>query len=575
MKTFSKCIRNEKLTLAFLLLVTTLATAIFSARRIAFYDFNFIANGVHRMALGQLPYRDFDLVLPPFTFLPVYALHHLLRIEVEHAIFLSAVITQMLSILALWSILQSLFYGRVHRHKNALLLALLTSASVINVISIYPNYVYDSVATSLTLGSLASLLKYNRDHQRRYLLLTFVLAVFSFYSKFNMGGSLIFGILLVRTIELGRKRHFKKLLTEAFTLSVVLVSVLLPISFLGLNSFIEQTIIEPSKFKGVTKLGQLAQYNYPSLIVQLVAILVSSRVKFIREHFARYGLAFIALGLGFNFLATLFSVKPEDWLLGKVFPSANFVYPVAMLLALHCLLFKRTNQARDLNILIIVPIYFFGTFFSQGWNGSSYSLSPLLLVLIVSIFFSQADENKRLSNLIFLVVFVLAFSNFLAMAINGNRLGYVDNSGVRDQSFNWNVLGMASSREDVYTVSEVKSFIVQNRYEGTIVEFPAEDSLHQFSSTLEPWNRCLQFTFICPTKPDRSLITDLGQEVPDVVILKKTTQINRSIESIVAIGEPIIKSCFTETFSNSIYSVFKSDVETKACVNNFKSRSDE
>jgi len=572
----SKTIKNRAFILSFSLLLTIASTTFFSARRIAFYDFNFLANGLHRMSLGQLPYKDFDLVLPPFTFLPAYLFHQLLNIDIYSAIFLSAIITQLFSIVAFHSILQSLFRRKIEQLNNTLLVTLMISAAVINVISIYPNYIYDSVATSLTLGALATLLKYLQLGEYKFLFISFMLSTFSFFTKFNMGGSLILGVVLARILVLGKNRHFKKIFLEVFTLIVLLVSALSSLTFLGIESFIAQTVVAPSEFKGVTKLGQLAQYNYPLLIALLAAILISFQIEFIRKRVVRYVGVLIMLGLGVSLLQSLFFVNSDRLATESIFPSANFIYPVVMLLALHQLLFARSTQTIDLTmLLIVIPIYFFGTFLSQGWSGSSYSLNPLLLILLVTIYLTQEEKEEIKSRVVPLAISALLFVNFLTMGLTGNRLGYVENGGIRSQSFNWTIVGMATSSQDFYALKQAHDFIDRKEYVGTIVEFPAEDSLEQFSSDLIPWSRCLQFTFICPTKSNQSLLEEFITDTPDVVVLKKQTQIGKNIEPIVALIQPILKSCFTDKFSNSVYTIFRADANVQSCIKNIETALDE
>lgn len=564
--------KNRRLILIFFLLVTTASTIFFGARRIAFYDFNYVANAVHRMSVGQLPYRDFDLVLPPVTFLPVFIFHQLLKIDIGIAIFLSAVLTQFISIIAFRSILESLFRKKLEEFENPAFLTLMVSAAVLNVVSIYPNYIYDSLATSLTLGAVALLLKYIHVNEYKYLVYSFVLSILSFLTKFNMGGSLILGICIVRTLNLAKKRNFKQMAIEASTLSVLCALAISLISVFGLGSFIDQTIVAPSKFKEVTSLGQLAQYNYPSLIVLMVLILISLKTVYIRARITRFTLIATGFGLGLNLIHTLFSSNSTETAIAKIFPSANFIFPIVMLIALHRLLVLGIMKHNDLSlILIVVPIYFFGTFFSQGWNGSSYSLSPLLLILLVAIYLSLAEIERRKSKVVFFTIFVLVGVNFLTLAMNGNRLGYVDNGGVRSQSFNWNTIGMASSKEDIDTANEVRVHIAQEQQFGSIVEFPAEDLLQQFSSTLIPWNRCLQFTFICPTKSTQEVLNDFSSDAPSFVILKKNTQINQDIEPIINSIKPILKSCFIESFSNRTYVVFKADAGVYTCIKKLSS----
>lgn len=243
-----------------------------------------------------------------------------------------------------------------------------------------------------------------------------------------------------------------------------------------------------------------------------------------------------------------------------------------MLLAIHALIYRRaTNKNYVSTLLIIIPMYFFGTFLSQGWDGSSYSLTPMLIVLLNVIYVSLGLKERSQLSAIFLTATTLISTSLLVMASNGVRLGYVVDSGMRSQSFNWNVPGMASSRQDLDQALEVKDFIIQANSRGHIIEFPAEDSLQEFSSKLKPWNRCLQFTIICPSKLDQSLIEDFTFDTPEVTIIKKNSQIYREYESIVPVIELIVKTCLREEFSNETYIVYGQTEYSRGCLKNLLS----
>lgn len=561
-----KSLKKEALFLFLCLVLTFTATIYFSSRRIAFYDFNFIANAVHRMSLGQMPYRDFDLVLPPITFLPIYFLHHFLTLSINTSILISTLATQAMSIISLQSILLRLLHGQSANLKKILFPLVMVTASLINVISIYPNYIYDSVASALALVSVSFLFRYLDTHKFSFLFLSQTIAILAFFTKFNMGGSLIIGFAMARIFVLPKKQQYKKLFIEVLTLATLFLVSLMAISLLGLTNFIEQTIIEPSRFKGVTKLGHLAQYNYPVLIVMVVAIVLALKIEFIRSRFTKYSVNFLALCLGLNLISILFAPLFLESFVAGVFPSANFAYPMVMLLGLHSLISLKGFDGGTPLLLATLPIYFFGTFLSQGWSGSSYSLFPLLCLLLVAIYLSLNNEDQLRMSAISISLVMLLSTSFLTMAVNGSRLGYVADNGVRGNSFNWEKIGIASSKEDISQASQIRQILDGERLNGTIVQFPAEDSLEQFSTELRPWGRCLQFTFICPTKSINVILDDFKNEVPDFVVIKKVTQINRDIEQIVSTLEPIIDQCFGIRYSNKIYSLYKAKGNSQACI---------
>ena len=567
MKILERFLNNDKLTLTPFLLITVASTSLFSARRIAYYDFNFITNAVHRMALGQLPYRDFDLVLPPVTFLPVYVFHHFLSLPLGSAMYLSAVLTQVLALVAFYSILNSILRNRASGFEKSIFLISMLFASLVNVIAIYPNYIYDSVATMLALTSLAFFLKYLDSNKYQYFLCSIIFSILSFFTKFNMGGSLILGICIVLGFEFAKNHSYKKTAKEAIGIAGLLGLATSLIAIFGLHTFIEQTIIAPGKFKGVATFGQLAPYNQPLLILVMVAILTSLKFRSIQNLVTKCTLTIIGVGLGLCLLHNLTANESADAFFDKVYPNANFTFPMFMLLALQILIYRRTSYKNyESALLTIIPIYFFGTFLSQGWDGSSYSLNPMLILLLAVIYSSLGLTEQSKLRAIVLATFILIGLNFLVTASNGGRLEYVADAGMRSQPFNWNSIGVATSRQDIDQAIEVKNFIEAANSGGYIVEFPAEDSLQDFSSILIPWNRCLQFTFICPSKSNQSLIEDFAADTPAVTIIKKNSQIHRDIESIVPVMELILQTCLREVFSNATYIVYGQTKYSKECL---------
>lgn len=562
----SKRINREQMIVLLSILVTIISTVVLSARRIALYDYNYIANSVHRMSLGEVPYRDFDLVLPPVTFMPVYLFHNFVGLGINTSILLCAIGTQIIALLSFYSILRRLIPDRRRTLSSALFYAALLSASLVNVISAYPNYIYDSLASSLALFTLALLLRYVSENQYRFLVLSLFFALLTFFTKFNMGGSLILGAVVVRVVTLIKLRQVKKLYLEALTFLILSLAFIVMLLIAGVSQFMDQTVIAPSKFKGVTKLGQLAQYNYPVLIAMLALIILALKFKTIVNHLTKYTFYFLFLSLSFSAILILFTPYSAEDKIGKIFPSAAFSYPIVMLLALHRLLAHSKYRIEVVYLLTILPIFFFGTFLSQGWNGSSYSLNPLLILLLVTVFITQDDREISGLRTITVSVVVLLTMNFLILSSNGNRLGYVTDNGARGSSFNWSQMGTALNADDVTQATEVRAALNLGDQSGSIVEFPAEDSLEQFSTKLTPWGRCLQFTFICPTKTDQDILNDFKNNGPSFVVLKRITQINRDIEPVLGILEPIVNQCLVLEYSNKNYEVFKKNAKTESCI---------
>ena len=549
--------------------VSLLSTVFYSSRRIALYDYNYIANAIHRLSLGEMPYREFDLVLPPITFLPGYLFHHFLNFGITTSILITALITQVIALVSIHSILSQIIRRNdCHKSRGIYSIAMIGSG-IINVISIYPNFIYDSLASALALVAIAFFLKCQENAKYRFLVLAQLFAVLTLFTKFNMGGSLILGFVLIRILILVNEKKYLRFLTEASSLFIVSACFLLLISTFGLSNFIDQTIIAPSKFKGVTQLGQLAQYNYLILIAMIFLILCARVLRLNGTEITKYTLLLLICFLSMYAIKDILAPS-ASWEIPKIlFPGVNFVYPIIMLVSLNCLLTLNRHKIEILTLLIVLPIYFFGTFLSQGWVGSSYSLSPLLILLIVTIFLSLDSKMREVQDKIFKLFILVLVGNLLILACSGNRLGYVYDGGARGQKYNWNQIGTALSAQDILEVKEINQEIKKSKSAGSIIEFPAEDLLEDFSNKLTPWNRCLQFTFICPSKSVGDILTDFKSEEPNVIVVKQVTQINRGIEPILNVLEPAIDTCYLLRYSNKTYQLFKSTEATHRCLTEY------
>lgn len=569
MRTNSRVYTQRQIVFGISLFVSAISTLFFSSRRIALYDYNYIANAIHRLSLGENPYRDFDLVLPPITFLPGYIIHHFLKFDINSSILISALATQAIALLSLQSILSRIIRNSDHLINQTLYSVVMIGAGVINVISIYPNYIYDSLASALAMAALAYLIKYQEKNKYRFLLLSQLFAVLTLLTKLNMGGSLILGFVIVRMYILIKEKNFKRIITEASGIFTITILFLVVIASFGLSNFIEQTIIAPSKFKGVTQLGQLAQYNYPLLIVLMLIIISAKYLRIKRTDITKYSFLLLIITLILCAMENAFTSLGFGDTFGILFPHVNFIYPMIMLVSLNCLLASRILKSDIFTILVVLPIFFFGTFLSQGWVGSSYSLTPLLILLTVTIYLSSDIKFGPVQPYIFNLFILVIIGNFLILALSGNRLGYVADGGVREKNYNWHQIGSALGAKDISEANQIKTEIRKSQLTGSIVEFPAEDLLEEFSSDLTPWNRCLQFTFICPSKTENDIILDFQRKEPNVIVIKQVTQINRSIEPILTILEPVIEECYVLGYSNKTYKLFHNTISTRGCLSKF------
>jgi hypothetical protein len=541
-----------------------------SARRIAYYDFNYIQNAVYRISLGEIPFRDFDLVLPAVPYILVYLVHLLINVPINISVYFATCILIVITTHALAGIITKLNAGGSVSLNRAHMNGVLAFSSLFGVVSIYPNFVYDSVATAFALASINQFLSYLQNSDRKNLYYAGSYLALSIFSKYNMGGFLAVGMLLTLLLLTFRQttKNFRNLLVSG--LMLLLPTLLLGGIFLltGPSAVYEQTVVAASKFKNLDEVGQFAQYNYPALIVLVVLISVNSFTKkwskaiiLMTEVFVFSGSLVVAL----QQLLTPAKFKTETL---QIFPSASFIFPILMLLALSRLVSEwQKLQINSIFLLISLPLYFFGTFLSQGWNGSSYSLWPMLGILYLTVFYCENEHELKVRNLLRILSIGLITLGLGSSNLNGERLGFVENNGKRSQiNYNFNVIGSAMSKNDLMQMKEIEEQVTLGMHFGPTIVLPAEDSIESFGSLQTPWGRCLQYTAICPSFSQIAFRNEFKSNPPTVVIIKNKPQIIFEIEPITREVEKLASRCFTSKYSNSTYQLFVSNESTQSCL---------
>lgn len=540
-----------------------------SSRRIAYYDFNYIQNTVFRMAHGQFPFKDFDLVLPAIPYLLILSIHFLVHVPINISVYIASCFLIIFTTHSLIGITKRLSQ-ETSKKKNESLRLILVFSSLFGVISVYPNYVYDSVATTFALGAINNFLGYLDRKTSKKIIISGIFLALSTFSKYNMGGFLAIGFassLLIFTLK-NPSRDGKVLLREftfLFFSSLITTMIFLP---LGPSKIFNQTIIAASKFKNLDKVSQFAQYNYPALILIFILIVLATLTGGKKNYVNKVARCLVFLGILCTLIRQIFLQTNLDNLALHLFPSPSFLFPIFMLVALNKLIMERNQLGnKEICILISIPLYFYGTFLSQGWNGSSYSLWPVFAILATATLFSPHSEPTQIKKNLYIASYMLLILSLGISIYRGERLGFVEDNGLRDgNTFNFEVIGTAISSGDLKYINEIGEEIRTNGISGQAIILPAEDSLESFGQNLLPWGRCLQYTMICPSFNQRDFISEFSNNPPKIVIIKNDPQIIFNIEPISSKVEKLAKSCFELSFSNSRYSLYSKQAGSKSCL---------
>lgn len=552
-------------------LFAILLTTIYSAHRIALYDYSFMANIGHRLTIGEIPYRDFDLPLPIGSFLPIFVLDQIPGIDNLNAVYISSCLTVGISTFTALRILRLL---QKHHPLTKTSIVLLNTCKIglvfVNVISHSPNYFYDSLSSTFVLLTILFSLKFLESAKVQYLYLVGWTLGGAFISKYNVGAALglaiCIWIIITTQSSLGSK---KDAIEKIMIISLPSVMLLFGSVLFSPGDYFYQTVFAPGENKKVLSASQLAQYNYGLLIIMLFIGLIGLFVPIIQRYMHNVVTFILACALLLLVTNRVFSLTSLNNLLEDIFPNTGFLFPVAILMSFFLMIHKANAITGYQRIVILLSCAsMLGSFLSQGWNGSSYAFYPELIALLFSNSFIRSGSSTTLNKTNFstLIVIFLLIVNATLMIFNGDRLGFLVDNGARSNTLNFNVIGTALSTSDIQAIRKVQHSIEKSGASGTIAEFPSEDPISLFSTNLKPWFRCIQYTLICPTVSESELEKEFRKSAPDIVILKHQPQINFRVEPFFDKVEKLSKRCFKEILSDEIYSVYKKVESTKICM---------
>ena len=364
----------------------------------ALFDLSYILNTAERIALGQVPYRDFPLAHAPLTFLFQAAIIRLTGRVIFHHVLYVAVIGGLGTVLA-WRTALGLLRGRV---AAAWTLALLLAAPLtfLGVYSIVPNPEYDCDCGFWLLVALWFWLQVERRGSAALAFAAGALACVPLFFKQNMGlpfllaavGAVV-AVLALKCLFRGEApadaSSVRSLVAYLAGASVSLAAAVLALAWTaGLGNYLHWTI----QYAGQRRLPgfspMLSVYDDPKLAWMLpcvVGALLLLRAGNSKRRWTRV-LAFALLAAPFvwTFLSLLLYEDADDRgdALLALWPLALLLAGVLALVNLFALR-RRPSLRLFLPLLLLAAIH--GTFLSQQLWGSSYGIWPLLVLLIAEL----------------------------------------------------------------------------------------------------------------------------------------------------------------------------------------------
>jgi hypothetical protein len=366
------------------------------------WDASYTLDTSFRIALGQMPYRDFPLVHSPLTFLIQAAIMRLTGRVFFHHVLYAAIVGGLSTVVAWRIVLHTL---RPHS-RTAWLVSLLLAAPLI-VLSVYSILPFPSYDCDTAFSILLDILLLQRvpenssaspSKRTRELLRSFVAGAalpLPLLFKQNIGlpflvaaFALIALLLIARLAHTGPASHdrLEVLGTVLAGAAAALLVAGLTLHFTaGLGNYVHWTI----QFAAERRLPgfglMLGVYAEPSLLWWLpmfavaLALLLSRSAKTIWARLTALGL--LAAPFVWTLAGLLLSADADD-------RASNLLALWPLLLVVSCALtvwnlFCHPNLRALLPVFLLAAIH--GTLLSQQLWGSTYAIWPLLVLLIAEM----------------------------------------------------------------------------------------------------------------------------------------------------------------------------------------------
>lgn len=394
----------------------SIATSLFAAtvlwvfwqnsRVAVLWDLGYLLNTSHRIAIGQIPYRDFSLVHPPITFLIQAAIERLFGRHYECVIAYAAIASGIASIL-IWRIILNIFEDQPRARLSALLLSM--PLPMLSIYSVYPHPIYDSDATLAVLVSIL-LLQHacSSPASRPSRLAAGASCALPLFVKQNIGLPFLAAVLFALLFMFFARSWKPKRETESsgFLSGVAMAQIavgcigalgaaLLTIQLIcGLGSYLHWTVQFAAQRRLPAANTVLFLYSEPTLRWTLPLFAAGFALLFStysRRNWAQIaGTALIAAPYITTLFCLLFERNAEDRA-DRLLAFWPLLLLTATIIALYRLR-RGITFATLTPFLVLAAIH--GTFLSQEVWGSTYAIWPLLVLLVA---YSFAALPKHLS----------------------------------------------------------------------------------------------------------------------------------------------------------------------------------
>lgn len=383
---------------AFALAIATAVVVIWQNAHLAvLWDLSYTLNNAYRIALGDVPYRDFPFAHPPITFLIQAALIKFTGRVYWHHIAYCAVAAAVATLVT-WRIMRRLLDGMPYAKGIALLLTL--PMVPLGIYCVFPHPFYDPDCTLAILISLLLLLHLDaRPNSFALPLLAGVSLVVPLFIKQNTGlPFLLSALTLVAALTIWRKfkhapvRHY--VMTIAAALAALAIAILLIHRFAGLGNYWHWTIQFAAERRTPARAEMLEIYTAKMNLVWLGLIAAGALAVWLNRNRSRWLLLLAAVLFAIPFLwPAIYLLRDSDASeradrLINVWPVLLIVSFILAVIMIH----RRVGLARILPLVIISAVQ--GCFMSQQLWGSTYAIWPLFVILFATTLVAFFPINR-------------------------------------------------------------------------------------------------------------------------------------------------------------------------------------
>ncbi|HBB97463.1 MAG TPA: hypothetical protein DC054_18945 [Blastocatellia bacterium] len=417
---------------AALLVGTALVVVWQNAHVAVLWDLSYTLDNSYRIALGQIPYRDFPFAHPPLTFLVQAAIIKLSGRVFWHHVAYCASVGGTGTFLT-WRILRRILAGTKNRKSIALLLSL--PLVPLGIYSVFPHPFYDPDCSLAILFSLVLLLHIDRKPSGMVLpIIAGVSFVLPLFVKQNTGLAFLsaasLSIIVLIVWQLMRREPVRPFLITLLSAGTALaIAIVLIHRIAGLGNYWQWTIRFAAERRTPARGEMLGIYADKMILVWLAFIVAGIVLFWLNRNRNKLLLILTATLVSVPFIwPAIYLLRDSDSSeradrLINIWPVLLIVCFISALVNIR----RRKGISQLLPFVVIAAIH--GCFMSQQLWGSTYAIWPLLMILVAMTLADLATSTREVNWLPLAFTTAIAFSLTIAGAFyvrSHERLSYAN-----------------------------------------------------------------------------------------------------------------------------------------------------